>query len=358
VSLRLFLSEVPSGDPSGAPFGALPELLSLILYLLLSLAVSLPTMRSSAVLLCVAWELTQPTICSMLDHSVFSIMATVQTSASTSSMSMSSSSLESAEQQFLQLGTGPYSAPSGITNMFQQLSNATLTSIGAQAVISAGLTNQSTVEILYDSIFYPTGPAILPSTNASDANNTDSAPNLYYTINQKANYISLTASPLVPLSRGSITLKSNSMADAPNIDPNYYSDPTGTDRVIAINAFRDLRRLLAHPALSQFTIGPDNGEVQPGLIHVPTNASDDVIFEYIKANTIPNWHASGTNRMLPEEGGGVVDSRLRVYGVEGLRVADVSVFPTLPDVNLVGVVYMLAERAAAIFKEDFGGLSC
>lgn len=58
--------------------------------------------------------------------------------------------------------------------------------------------------------------------------------------------------------------------------------------------------------------------------------------------------------MLPEEDDGVVDSRLRVYGVEGLRVIDVSIFPVLPDVNLVGPVYMVAERGAEINKEDWG----
>lgn len=289
---------------------------------------------------------------SLNDHSVFSIMALVEQQASTSSMAVNDTTLAAAQQQFLTDMSGPYSAPSGITNAFQHLSNATLRAIGAQAVLDAGLFNQSHVEFLYESQFYPSGLATLPSSGGTSSTGSGPSSNVYYTPQSNLSYISLTASPLVALSRGNVTLKSSSMFDAPNIDPNYYAN--ATDRAIAVNAFRDLRRLLAHPALAQFTTGPNNGEVQPGLTHVPANASDDTIFEYIRTNTIPNWHASGTCQMRPESAGGVVDPRLRVYGVQNLRVADVSVFPELPDVNLVGPVYMVAEKAAVILKEDYG----
>jgi choline dehydrogenase-like flavoprotein len=58
--------------------------------------------------------------------------------------------------------------------------------------------------------------------------------------------------------------------------------------------------------------------------------------------------------MLPREKGGVVDDRLRVYGVEGLRVVDASVFPVIPDQHTQGPVYMVAEKAAMLIKEDWG----
>lgn len=263
------------------------------------------------------------------DHSVFSIMALSQQSASTSSMAANSSSLEAAQQEFFDSLTGPYTAPSGITNGFQQLSNSTLQSIGAQDIIDAGLVNQSHVEFLYESVYYPSSLTFLPSTGGQGSQ-------AYYVPQANLSYISLTASSLVALSRGNVTLKSSSMSDAPNINPNYYDRPT--DRRMAIHSFRDLRKLLAHPAISQYTLGSNNGEVSPGLDAVPANASDEAIFNYIKHNTIPNWHASGTAQMLPEEDGGVVDSRLRVYGIQGLRVCDVSIIPRLPDVNIQGPV--------------------
>jgi choline dehydrogenase len=57
--------------------------------------------------------------------------------------------------------------------------------------------------------------------------------------------------------------------------------------------------------------------------------------------------------MRPENDGGVVDPRLRVYGTKKLRVIDVSIMPTVPDVNIVGPVYMIGEKGAQILKEDY-----
>ena len=281
----------------------------------------------------------------MNDHSVFSIYATVTPDASTSSMNANSSSLEAAQADFYTNLQGPYTAPSGITNGFQQLSDAELQSIGAQEIINQGLTNRSHIEYLYESIFYPGGPTFAAQTPAGGVNP-------YYTPQSNLSYISLTASGLVALSRGNITLRSSSTSDAPNINPNYYADPT--DRKLAIAAFKYLRKILAHPELSRFAQGPNNGEVGPGLDKIPENADDDTIFNYIKANTIPNWHASGTNQMRPREAGGVVDPRLRVYGVSGLRVVDCSIIPLLPDVNIQGPVFMIAEKGAALIREDWG----
>lgn len=83
---------------------------------------------------------------------------------------------------------------------------------------------------------------------------------------------------------------------------------------------------------------------------------DDAIFEYVKENTIPNWHASGTVQMLPLDQGGVVDHRLRVHGVGNLRVIDCSIIPVLPDVNIVGPVFMIGEKGAELVREDWGDL--
>lgn len=132
--------------------------------------------------------------------------------------------------------------------------------------------------------------------------------------------------------------------------PQYYSHPN--DRTIAIHAFRYLRKILAHPELAQYTIGDHNGEVSPG----PSVADDDedAIFEYVKADTMPNWHASGTNQMRRLEDGGVVDARLRVYGVDRLRVVDCSIMPELPDANILAAVFAVGEKGAELIREDWG----
>jgi choline dehydrogenase-like flavoprotein len=125
----------------------------------------------------------------------------------------------------------------------------------------------------------------------------------------------------------------------------YYAHPA--DRSVAIKSFKYLRKILNHPKLA----GYHTGEVSPGPS--VSDDDDDAIFEYIKAITIPNWHASGTNQMRPLEDGGVVDPRLRVYGADRLRVIDCSILPQLPDVNIVGPVYMVAEKGAEMIREDW-----
>jgi len=58
--------------------------------------------------------------------------------------------------------------------------------------------------------------------------------------------------------------------------------------------------------------------------------------------------------MKPLADGGVVDSTLKVYGVQGLRIVDASIMPVVPDQHTQGPVYMVAEKAATMIKEDFG----
>ncbi|OLN86760.1 Pyranose dehydrogenase 1-like protein 2 [Colletotrichum chlorophyti] len=269
------------------------------------------------------------------DHSVFSIMATSTPEFSTSDMAATYTALREAQNEFYTNLTGQYTAPSGITNAFQKLSEEELNAIGAGDIITAGLANQSHIEYLFESVFYPSGPTP------------------FYTPRANETYISLTASSMVALSRGNVTLRSNSMAEFPNINPNYYAHEA--DRTIAIASFRYLRKILAHPRMSSFTTGPDHGEVSPGVSNVADD-DDEAILAYVRANTIPNWHASGTNQMLPLEDGGVVDPRLKVYGVQGLRVVDCSIIPILPDVNIVASVFMIGEKGAELIREDWDDL--
>lgn len=58
--------------------------------------------------------------------------------------------------------------------------------------------------------------------------------------------------------------------------------------------------------------------------------------------------------MLPQNMSGVVDSRLRLYNVQGLRVVDTSIFPVVPDANIIAATYMVAEKAALLIEEDYG----
>ncbi|KAK2133340.1 glucose-methanol-choline oxidoreductase [Fusarium oxysporum II5] len=269
----------------------------------------------------------------MVDHNLYSISATVVPEASTHQLMFNSTAVEASQEEYYTTGKGVNTAPGGVTNGFQELSGKKLQKICAEAVIDAGLANRSTVELLLESFFHPNspGPTYEPSSDQS--------------------YISISVSSMVALSKGNITLQSSGMSDTPIINPNYYTHPA--DRAIAINAFRDARKILDHSAFANLTVGPNHGEAAPGSINIASD-DDEAIFDYTKVTTVPNWHASGTNRMLPLEDGGVVDSRLRVYGVQGLRVIDSSIMPTVLDVNIAGPVYVLGEHGATMIKKDRG----
>ena len=265
----------------------------------------------------------------LVDHSVFSVVAQVQPRASFNAFTRDLGAVRAAQAAFFANASGMLTGGPGITNGFQKIPTAELEAAGAGALVAQGLANLSQVEYSFEAGFYP------------------AVPSPFFTPDPEGNYISLTVSNMVPQSRGAVNVSSSSVYDPPVIHPNYYADPT--DRALALHAFRYLRKILAHPSLAALTVGPDGGEVAPGAMV----QSDDDVFDYIKATTIPNWHAAGTNRMLPEADGGVVDARLRVYGVKGLRIVDCSVIPFLPDVNIQGAVYMIGEKGSDLIKEDW-----
>jgi choline dehydrogenase len=150
---------------------------------------------------------------------------------------------------------------------------------------------------------------------------------------------------LRPSSRGSVRLRSREAADPPVIKPNYLA--TQDDRRVAASSIRLTRRIVAQPALAPFH--PD--EYLPGPA-----ARDDDEQGLIKAagdigTTI--FHPVGTAKMgLPSDPMMVVDDRLRVVGVERLRVIDASVMPTITSGNTNAPTMMIAEKGAALLRAD------
>jgi choline dehydrogenase-like flavoprotein len=266
---------------------------------------------------------------SLQDHTYFSINVEVNPSISASSLYHDLSKLQKAEQEF-QESKGPLTAPVGLSYGFEKIPTDVLTAINATTLASER-PNQAHIEYYYETIYYP------------------NVPSPYYRHHEhNTSYISLTAGLVAPLSKGSVSVRSNSLSDAPEIDLQYYTH--SEDQAVAIYAFKNLRKILAQFATYNYTVGPNHGEVNPG----PAVQTDEQIMEFIRQTAVTVWHASGTCAMLPREQGGVVDERLRVYGVEGLRVVDASVFPVIPDQHTQGPVYMLAEKAAVLIKEDWG----
>jgi choline oxidase len=144
-----------------------------------------------------------------------------------------------------------------------------------------------------------------------------------------------------PKSKGSLTLKSASPHDHPVIDLNYLSDSEGYDRRILLAGLNWARQLAATPALASW-IGR---EVAPGI----DVRSNDDLFAYVKQTCETVYHPCGTARMgAADDPMSVVTPDLRVKNIEGLRIADASVFPDMVTVNINNTVMMVAEQAAAI----------
>jgi choline dehydrogenase len=140
-----------------------------------------------------------------------------------------------------------------------------------------------------------------------------------------------------------VHIRSPRFEDAPAIDPNYLS--TDEDRRVAAQSLRVTRRIMAQPALARFA--PE--EFRPG----PQYQSDEELARLAGDIASTIFHPVGTTRMgRADDPMAVVDTRMRVRGVAGLRVVDAGVMPTITSGNTNSPTLMLAEKAAAYLSED------
>ena len=148
---------------------------------------------------------------------------------------------------------------------------------------------------------------------------------------------------LTPTSRGSISLSSSDIMDPPLIDPNYFA--TEADRsMIRFGIRQALRLLQTTPAGKEAVVC----EVPPtGFPELTPESSDEDINARAIATAGTFYHGSGSASM-----GKVVDSRLRVFGVENLRVVDASIFPIPIAAHYQAIVHALAEKAAHMILQD------
>ena len=149
---------------------------------------------------------------------------------------------------------------------------------------------------------------------------------------------------LQPMSRGHVRLRSRDPADKPIIQPNYLA--TDEDRRVAADSIRVARRIAAQPALAKFhpieyLPGEDVADDDAALVRAAGNIGTTI------------FHPVGTAKMGREsDPAAVVDERLRVLGIAGLRVIDASVMPTITSGNTNSPTMMIAEKGAAMMRED------
>jgi choline dehydrogenase len=145
---------------------------------------------------------------------------------------------------------------------------------------------------------------------------------------------------LRPTSRGHVRIKSADPMAAPEIRLNYLSTPD--DQRVAAESMRFTRRIMAAPALAKYS--PE--EWRPG----PAVGDDAALVKAAGDLGTTIFHPVGTCRMGPGDGA-VVDDRLRVHGIEGLRVIDASIMPRITSGNTNAPTYMIADRGAEFVLE-------
>lgn len=147
--------------------------------------------------------------------------------------------------------------------------------------------------------------------------------------------------PVRPDSRGTIMALSADPAQKPLISPNYLSDPA--DMRVLSAGIRLTRQIFAAPAIARYSVV----ETLPG----PNVTTDEQFLDYAKQFGTTIYHPVGTCRM-GDGPAAVVDSRLRVHGIQGLRVIDASIMPTLTTGNTNAPTIMIGEKGAAMIRED------
>lgn len=146
---------------------------------------------------------------------------------------------------------------------------------------------------------------------------------------------------LRPYSRGRVGIRSNDPLGAPLVHANYLSAPQ--DQQAVLNSFRIARGIFSQPAMRLRA----KAESLPGA----QVQDDDGLMDYVRRYGASMHHWAGTCRM-GADAQAVVDERLRVHGIAGLRVVDASVFPLIPSTNTNAPTFMLADRAAKFIVED------
>jgi len=178
----------------------------------------------------------------------------------------------------------------------------------------------------------------LPST-AGDATAPEYEVQTFYMANNPGfppNQYAVGSIALHPLSRGSVTLASDTMGDAPIIQPSLLCDPA--DVTTSLTGLKMVREIASYFAANSTWLG---AESMPGS-NVITDAQ---LITYMKESSVPDFHYVGTCKMGPaSDPQAVVDSLLRVRGVTGLRVADASIMPTVISGNTNACSNMIGGR--------------
>jgi choline dehydrogenase len=154
----------------------------------------------------------------------------------------------------------------------------------------------------------------------------------------------LAFSPCRPTSRGSVEIASRHRSDAPLIQPNYLTTRKDIDE--AVKGSQLVRRIMGSEALRAITVE----ETKPG--DRVRNEAD--MLQYFREEAGSIYHLCGSCAMGPDPATSVVSNRLKVHGMDNLRIVDASIFPNVTSGNINAPTMMVAEKGAAMILEDAG----
>ncbi|KAH9481243.1 Alcohol oxidase [Psilocybe cubensis] len=184
-----------------------------------------------------------------------------------------------------------------------------------------------------------------------------------------AKYFSFVYFSAYPASVGSIHVTSGTDPYAPSdFHPGFLDDPSDLSVLrFCYKKARELSRRIKYYAGDVVAIHPnfkETSEAKPKASSAPASLTDaDIVYskeddeaidEYHRKRAESGWHSIGTCAMKPRETGGVVDARLNVYGVQGLKVADCSIAPANVGANMYNTAIAIGEKAAVIIAQDLG----
>lgn len=162
------------------------------------------------------------------------------------------------------------------------------------------------------------------------------------TLDEKPGF-TISAFALRPESQGSVHIKTADPLKAPSIHANYLTDER--DVQVALRGTRMVRRIAAQSALAKYV----KTEIRPGV----DVDKDDEVIDWVRRTALTSYHPIGTCKMGSDPQA-VVDSRLKVHGIHGLRVIDASIMPTMASSNTHAPTVMIGEKGASMILEDHG----
>lgn len=173
-----------------------------------------------------------------------------------------------------------------------------------------------------------------------------------------------------PLSRGSIHISGSEPEDKPNFHTGFFSDASDVDILKHLWAYKKQREIfrrmktyrgevdILHPKFAtNSSAAPSrfDHEQSANVTNIEYTAQDDeVIKQWAREQVATTWHSLGTCRMGAREDGAVVDPNLSVYGVDGLKVADMSIPPLNVAANTMNTAVTIGEKAADIIIKELG----